>query len=143
MFVYLDVPEMHSITLKNLQARRIKLQKQPIFGTELFINVKTKNTFKCENYIRVPKMFEMQTIQLTENGLKLGKSKSLTFYRCKSTKIVNQSYRHSKYMYHKMQYISIRACDKNKLVLKIFCFRSYTWILPIGVDVMVRDNGLS
>ena len=34
-------------------------------------------------------MFEMQTIQLTENGLKLGKSKSLTFYRCKSTKIVN------------------------------------------------------
>ena len=34
-------------------------------------------------------MFEMQTIQLTENDLKLGKSKSLAFYRCKSTKTVN------------------------------------------------------
>ena len=52
MFVYLDECEMYRITyradLQNLQARRKKLQKQLIYGTELSINVKTKKTFKYE-----------------------------------------------------------------------------------------------
>ena len=38
---------------------------------------------------------------------------------------------------------SIRACDKSKLMLNIFCFQPYTCILQTGVDVMVRDQGLS
>ena len=33
------------------------------------------------------------------------------------------------YMYHKMKHISIRACDKSKLMLNIFCFQSYICIL--------------
>ena len=41
------------------------------------------------NMHKVPKVFKMQTIQLTENGLKRAKSKSWTFYRYKSTKIFN------------------------------------------------------
>ena len=46
------------------------------------------------------------------------------------------------YMYHKMKHISIHACEKSKMMLKIFCFWSYTCILQIGVDVMVQDKGL-
>ena len=47
------------------------------------------------------------------------------------------------YMYHKMKQISIRVCDKSKLMFNIFCFQPYTCILQTGVDVMVRDQGLS
>ena len=36
----------------------------------------------------------MQTIQLTENGLKQGKNTSWTFHRCKSIKIFNLPYGH-------------------------------------------------
>ena len=37
------------------------------------------------------------------------------------------------YMYHKMKHISIRACDKSKLMLNIFCFQPYTCISQTGV----------
>ena len=47
------------------------------------------------------------------------------------------------YMYHKMKHISIRACDKSKLMLNIFCFQPYTCSLHTGVDMMVKDQGLS
>ena len=39
---------------------------------------------------KVPKLFEMENFHLTENGLKLTKCKSWTFYRCKGT-IIPQS----------------------------------------------------
>ena len=38
---------------------------------------------------------------------------------------------------------SIRACDKSKLMLNIFCFQPYTCSLHTGVDMMVKDQGLS
>ena len=72
---------------------------------------------------KVPKIFEMQTIQLTENGLKQGKNTSWTFHRCKSIKIFNLPYGHW------INFIQI-----------LLLFKNYAYLITIQVRKLIPKS---
>ena len=83
MFLYLYVSEMQNIAYRPQNYRPANI------WNSTFCSCQNQKHFQIRNLHKVHKVFHLLTIQLTEKGLKLVKSKGLTFYRCNNTKCFN------------------------------------------------------